>query len=148
MSKPVKILLIVAAAWAVVLGGSGLLLAATVMHSGLVSVAVDQPDLCVDVTVPAALVHVGLATLPLVLEDEVLADVRADLGDFGPAAAAALRAIEDAPDAVLVEVEDGGEHVRVAKEGRNLEVRVEGAEGTVEVTLPAGLLSQIARAIS
>jgi hypothetical protein len=148
MSKIAKILLILAAAWAVLLLGSGLLLAGTVLHSGLVRVAVDQPDTCFDIAVPAALVHVGLATLPLVLEDEVLADVRADLGDFGPAAAAALRAIEDAPDAVLVEVEDHGEHVRVAKEGRNLEVYVQGADGTVEVTLPAGLLGRIARAIS
>ncbi len=148
MSKTAKILLTVAVCWLVIVIGSGVALAATVVRGGLVKVAVDQPGRNLDIAVPAALVHVGLAALPFVLEDEVMADVRAEVGDFGPAAAAALRAVEEAPDAVLVDIQDNGETVRVIKKGRHLEVHVQSADGDVEITLPAGLLGSIARAIS
>lgn len=148
MSKKAKILLTVAVCFALVFVGSGVLVAATVVSSGLVKVAVHQPDVELDFSVPAALVHMGLLTLPLVLEENVMEDVRAELGEAGPAAAAALRAIAEAPDAVLVDVQDNGERVRVVKQGRHLEVHVESADGTVEISLPAGLLGSIARAIS
>jgi uncharacterized protein (DUF1684 family) len=148
MSKKAKILLTVAVCFVLVFVGSGMLVAATVVSSGLVKVAVHQPDMDMDFTVPAALVHMGLVTLPLVLEEDVVADLRADLGEAGPAAAAALRALEEAPDAVLVDVQDNGESVRVVKQGRHLEVHVESADGTVEISLPTCLLGSIARAIA
>jgi hypothetical protein len=88
-----------------------------------------------------------MKVLPLV-EENVWDEVRADLGEWEPVAAEALRAVEDAPDAVLVHVEDAHESLRIVKDGDRLEIEVQGHDGTVEVSLPADLLGRIAREIS
>jgi hypothetical protein len=57
----------------------------------------------------------------------------------------ACRALENSPDAVLVKVEDGLDRVEVAKRGQTLVVDVWSPASTVHVTLPAHLLSHLAR---
>ncbi len=149
MSKAVKILLALGLTIAVFVMGSGLLLAASVAHSGLVTVKVDEADgRRIFIPVPAALVSLGLNVLPRMVEDNACAKVRADLKEMGPALAGALRDLEDAPDAVLVDFRDAGESVRIVKEGRSLEIRVKNPEGTFVVSLPAHLLGRIAREIA
>lgn len=151
MRTATKVLLIAAVALGLIVMGSGMLLAASVVRSGMVTVKVHEPGpdgVRLYLPVPAALVHVGMSVLPAVMEEDVWAEVRTDLGEWGPVAAEALRAVEDAPDAVLVDVQNPRESVRIVKDGRNLEIHVKGDDGTVEISLPANLLGYIAREIA
>jgi hypothetical protein len=151
MSKGAKILLAVAATFAVLMIGSGMLLAASVVRAGVVHVKIHEPGRSgthLNVHIPAVAISLGMNLLPLVLDEDVATEIRADLGAYRPAMAAALSELEDVQDAVLVDVQDGSEHVRIAKEGRSLEIRVVNPEGTFEISLPAGLLGRIAREIA
>jgi len=56
--------------------------------------------------------------------------------------------VEDAPDAVLVEVENERESVRIEKVGRSLEIRVRDGKDSFEISLPASLLGRVAREIA
>jgi hypothetical protein len=66
-----------------------------------------------------------------------------DLAAWSPAAAELARQLETMPDATLVEVRDGRDHVRVAKEGDDLHIRVRSPDGDVDVTLPASLAGDL-----
>ena len=56
--------------------------------------------------------------------------------------------MEDAPDAVLVEIENEREHVRIEKDGRTLEIRVRDGRDSFEISVPASLLGRVAREIA
>lgn len=151
MKKATKVLLVLAASFGLLLLGSGFLLAASIVQTGLVTVKVHEsgPDgTHLYLPVPAILVHAGLAVLPALIEDDVWEDVRTDLGEWAPVAAEALRSVEDAPDAVLVEVENERESVRIEKVGRSLEIRVKDGRDSFEISLPASLLGRVAREIA
>ena len=151
MSKGAKIFLAVTAIFAVLIVGSGTLLAASVVRAGTLRVKIQEPGpsgMNVDLAIPAAVVHLGLNVLPWVLDDEIPAEIRTGLRVHGPAMAAALRELEDAPDAVLVDIRDASERVQIAKKGRSLQIYVDNADGRFEITLPANLLGRIAREIA
>ena len=151
MNRAAKILLAAAVAFVVLMIGSGVLLAASVVRAGTLRVKVHEPGRYgthIDLQVPAALVHLGLNALPWILDEDLGMEIRTDLGEYGPAVAAALQELEDAPDAVLVDVQDATERVRIVKKGRSLEILVDGADGRFEITLPAHLLGRIAREIA
>lgn len=148
MSRSAKILLAVALTFVALMIGSGVLLATSFVRAGTVTVKFHEPGRHIDVKIPAVVVSLGLDVLPLVLEDEISADIRTGLRDYGPAMAAALQGLEDAPDAVLVDVQDASESVRITKRGRSLEIQVDNPEGRFEITVPAGLLGRIAREIA
>lgn len=149
MSKGAKILLAVALTFVVLMIGSGVLLAASVVRAGTLTVKIHEPGgTNLDLKIPAAVVHLGLNVLPWVLDGDLGAEIRTDLGEHGPAVAAALRELEDAPDAVLVDVRDAGERVRIIKKGRSLQIDVDNADGRFEITLPASLLGRVAREIA
>lgn len=149
MSKGAKILLAVALTFVVLMIGSGALLAASVVRAGTLKVKIHEPGgTNLDLTIPAAVVHLGLNVLPWMLDRDLGAEIRADLGEHGPAVAAALRELEDAPDAVLVDVQDAGERVRITKKGRSLQIYVDNVDGRFEITLPANLLGRVAREIA
>jgi hypothetical protein len=149
MSKGAKILLAAAMTIVVLVIGSGLMLAATVARAGMVTVRVHEPGKHIDLHLPAAVLYLGMDLLPLVLDDEdFAAEIRADLGEHRHAVAAALRELENVPDAVLVDVQDGSESVRISKRGRYLEIHVVNPEGTFDISLPAGVLGRVARVIA
>lgn len=155
MKKATKVLLVLAASFGLLLLGSGFLLAASIVQTGLVTVEVHEsgPDgTHLYLPVPAILVHAGLTVLPAIMEeiseDDVWEDVRCDLGEWAPVAAEALRSVQDAPDAVLVEVENERESVRIEKVGRSLEIRVRDGRDSFEISLPASLLGRVAREIA
>jgi hypothetical protein len=151
MKTAMKVLLILALVCGILIMGSGFLLAASIVHTGLVTVKVNEsgPDgTHLYLPVPAILVHAGMTVLPALVEEDVWEDVRADLGEWAPVAAEALRAVEDAPNAVLVEVENERESVRIEKHGRSLEIYVRDGRDTFEISLPASLLGRVAREIA
>ena len=145
------ILLAVATVFVLLVIGSGVLLAASIVRAGTLRVKIHEPGRYgthIDLQIPAALVHLGLNALPWILDEDLGREIRTDLEEYGPAVAAALQELEDAPDAVLVDVQDAAERVRIVKKGRSLEIQVDGADGRVEITLPAHLLGRIAREIA
>ena len=151
MKTAKKVLLVLAATTGILLLGSGFLLAASVVTTGLVTVKVHESGphgTHLYVPVPAILVHAGLSVLPALVEEDVWEEVRTDLGEWGPVAAEVLRAVEDAPDAVLVEIENEREHVRIEKDGRTLEIRVRDGRDSFEISVPASLLGRVAREIA
>ena len=151
MKTAIKVLLVLTLACGILILGSGIVLAASVVHSGLVTVKIDEsgPDgTRLYVPVPAILVHAGMTVLPALVEEDVWEEVRTDLGEWAPVAAEVLRAVEDAPDAVLVEIENAQESVRIEKDGRTLEIRVRDGKDSFEISLPASLLGRVAREIA
>lgn len=151
MSRAAKILLAVATTFVVLMIGSGVLLAASIARAGTLRVKIQEPGrhgANIDVRIPGALVHLGLNALPWILDDDLGVEIRTDLEEYGPAVAAALVELENAPDAVLVDVQDASERVRITKKGRSLEIYVDGADGRFEITLPANLLGRIAREVA
>jgi hypothetical protein len=151
MKTIAKVLLILVAVIGILLMGSGFLLAASIVQTGLVTVEVHEsgPDgTHLYIPVPAALINAGLTVLPALVQEDVWEEVRTDLGEWAPVAAEVLRAVEDAPDGVLVEIENDREHVRIEKDGRTLEVRVRDGKDTFEISVPASLLGRVAREIA
>jgi len=82
--------------------------------------------------VPAVLAPLGVSFLPR----QRLAEASADLRPYMPAIDAAIAALEDSPDSVLVEVTDPGEHVTVRKSGGSIVVDVNDQEDVVHVSVP------------
>lgn len=145
-----RFLTIVAATMLVLILGSGLLLAGTIAATGLVTVRVNEqgPEgTNLYMPVPAGFLYLGVAALPYVLSEEDLAEIRADLGEVGPAIAALGEALEDCPDAVLVDVQDHGESVRITKRGRSLLIHVDDGRDQVRISVPAALVSRTVNAV-
>ena len=150
MSKGAKILVVIAVLATVMFVGTGLLIAGSIVHSGVVTVKINEKrpnGTNLYLPVPAALVYLSMDLLPLMDEGE-LDEMRSELGDWRPFVAATLNGLEDCPDAVLVDVQDGHESVRIVKQGRDIEIRVHGAEGDFEISLPARLFSRMARVVA
>lgn len=82
--------------------------------------------------VPAAIVP---ATLHFVPQDK-LKDAGRDIRPYLPVIDAAIPALEDCPDGVLVEVRDPGEHVLIQKIGGSVVIDVNDHEDIVHVSVP------------
>lgn len=148
MTTRAKALTIVAIALLAVPVGATLLLAGSLAIHGVVTVKVNETKpggATVYVPVPAGLLYLGLDLLPLLDRDGELARARQEMGDWAPVAAAALQSFEDCPDAVLVDIQDHGDTVRIVKEGGSIEIQVHDRDGDVRISLPAHLFSRVAR---
>jgi hypothetical protein len=151
MSPIKKLFLIAAGFFAVIILGSGLLLAGTIAVGGLVTVKVEEQrgdGTNLYIPVPAALLDLGLMVIPDEELARVQADLQKDLGDWGPAFAASLEAFEDCPDGLLLEAQDGAETVRIEKRGRSFLVHVNDGETEVRVSVPARFFGRVARMIA
>jgi hypothetical protein len=150
MTRPAKVLTIVALALLAIPLCATVLLAGSLIMQGVVTVKVHQTapgGTSLTLPVPAGLIYLGMDLLPLLDRHHELRRARRQIGDWAPAAAATLQSLEDCPDAVLVDVRDGRETVKIVKEGRNITIRVHDHEGDVNVSLPAHLFSRVARSI-
>ena len=149
MTRTAKVLTIVAIALLAVPVCATLLVAGSIVTQGVVSVRVDEAKpggTTVFVPVPAGLLYLGMDLLPLLDRHGEMARAREEMGAWGPVAAAALESVEDCPDAVLVDVRDHGDTVRIVKEGRSIKIQVHDAhDGNVDISLPAHLFSRVAR---
>jgi hypothetical protein len=86
----------------------------------------------VHVFVPAALVPTALHFVPR----RHFMDSSHDMREALPIIDAAIPALNDAPDGVLVEVKDPGEHVLITKHGGSIVVDVNDSDETVHVSVP------------
>lgn len=86
----------------------------------------------ITVIVPAALVPVTLRFVP----SQHLAEASEKIRPYLPIIDAAIPALEQCPDGVLVEVSDPEEHVVIAKRGASLVVDVNDQDDVVHVAVP------------
>lgn len=121
-----------------------LLVGGAVANTSIVTVDVDTadgPHLALPVPLPLA--RAGLAFAP----DEARRVEVPEVAEHVPQIRRVVEALRDAPDAVIVDVEDGEEHVSVAKEGDALRVHVvDGERTTADVRLPLGSADAVLRA--
>jgi len=82
--------------------------------------------------VPAALVPATLSFVP----KQHLQGASENLHEYLPLIDAAVPALEDCPDGVLVEVRDPGEHVLITKSGGSVVIDVNDADDEVHVSVP------------
>ena len=153
MSRATRAIAIVLGAIAVLVLGSGIIVAGTVATSGLVTVSVHEtgPDgIDLYIPVPAGLVEGVLALAPIVLEmvddhhvDHELDRVREELNALMPAIEAALAELEEMPNATLVEVVSDREYVRVSKVRGAIEVQVEEEDVRVRIAVPTRVFRAI-----
>lgn len=115
--------------------GTVLVSGAALSSEGFIHVKVQEKQADgthISMMVPAAAVPIALRFVP----NENLAQASANIKPYLPIIDAAIPALEKAPDGVLVEVEDPGEHVRIAKSGGSLVVDVNDQEDVVHVSVP------------
>jgi hypothetical protein len=116
-----------------------------VAGTGVVVVDVKQSDgPRIVVPVPLLLAQMAASMAPARATEHALRGMeRAQR--FLPVAEEVMAAIAEAPDAELVSVDDGNEHVRITKAGDQLQVRVEDGREHVAVNLPIAMVEQTLR---
>jgi hypothetical protein len=115
--------------------GTALVGGAAISSEGFIHVRVHEKQpggTNITLIVPAALVPVALRFVPR----EHLADASKDVQHYLPMIDAAIPALEECPDGVLVEVLDPGEHVVIAKSGGSVVIDVNDPGETVHVSVP------------
>ncbi len=115
--------------------GTALVGAAALSSEGFIHVRVHEKrsdGTNINLLVPAALATTALHFIP----DRNLAHSDRDLRECLPIIDAAIPALSGAPDGLLVEVIDPGEHVVVSKSGGSIVVDVNDAGETVHVSVP------------
>jgi hypothetical protein len=101
------------------------------------------------VPIPMAVVEAAVASGDLFFDVEEHLQAEADLGEWGPLVREILAALDECPDVVLVEVVDGSDHVRVAKEGGSLLVEVNDSKVHLRVSVPTRSVRRtVARLVS
>lgn len=115
--------------------GTALVGGAALSSEGFIYVNVQEKDpggTHVHVFVPAAIVPTALHFV----SRHNFADSCHHMREVLPIIDAAIPALNDSPDAVLVEVKDPGEHVLVAKRGGSIVVDINDPDETVHVSVP------------
>jgi len=94
------------------------------------------------IVVPVPLFAVEVAA-SLVPEQRTRVSLPQEAARVLPAAARICRELREAPDGVLVEVEDRDETVLISKVEDDLQIKVRGPRETVDVTLPLDAVEEI-----
>jgi hypothetical protein len=128
------------------LSGTTLLAGALVFHEGLISVDVRKKKVDgshVRLYVPATVVSLGMMAVP----QEKLEQATRQAVQFLPAARIGVEELAKCPDAVLVEVRERDEHVRIEKRGGRLIVAVDSPSEEVHVAVPLQTIGNALREI-
>ncbi len=147
MGRFARVFIALAVAVAIVFLGVGVALAATVAHSGMVTVQVHETGpqgTHVFVPVPAAAVDLGLGIASFAMPAAERARIAEQIAPYRPALAAMVRELEKCPDATLVDVKSDRQTVRVVKRGARFVIDVNAPDGQVHVAVPAHTVSKIA----
>lgn len=138
-----KVGLTVLIVFAFLLVSWGTLFASVYASGGVITVSVDPgPEGGrFYLAVPVALLDAAAVAGSELIEPEEMR-LEAHLGDWQPLVVAILEGLDDIPDATLVEVDDGADHVRIVKRGGRLRVEVEDSEVSVRVAVPIRALAR------
>jgi hypothetical protein len=123
---------------AVVASGTACAAAYAWHHAGTFRIAVqdDGPDgTNFSMTLPGALVDAAIAAFPVPNHLDLDGE-DAVFRDLVPALHAVRAQLDDLPDAVLVDIRDGAETVRVAKHDDTIQIRVASPGERVAIDLP------------
>jgi hypothetical protein len=116
------------------------LLLGLVASTGLVVVDVKPSDgPRIVVPVPLLLAHAALRFAP----DEATEVEVPELGEYSGIARRLVSELRDCPDAILVEVDDGGDHVLIEKLGDEIAIEVTGDREEVSVRIPLAAASEV-----
>jgi hypothetical protein len=121
-------------------------IAASFDSAGIIRVDVRSADTGgdhVSVRIPAATVMGVLAFVP----NEVFCEATDECGEYMPLVRALCDELQDLPDFTLVEVEERNEHVRIRTEGNTLRIDVEDRDEIVHLSIPLGIVEQVAKKI-
>ena len=146
MSRAQKILVTVFAIYAVLAGSTIAWAAMTLYGDGLMYLRVHEHErggARFSLTVPGSAVRAALAAVRFVPASVEMERATAQLRRIGPGLEALAAAIEDCPDATLVEIEDGDEQVRIEKRNGAFYIHVDGDDAEVEVRVPARVVSVV-----
>ena len=120
-------------------------LGATVAATGTVTVKVQEKTadgLNLYIPMPALLFDLAMFAVPAVLPKDELREIRREMAPFRADLERLAAEIENIPSGVLVEVQDGDEHVLISKQGRSFRVEVQSDDTDVTVAVPARFLSR------
>ena len=115
--------------------GTAVVAAAALSSEGFIHVKVHEKQsggTHINLIVPAALVPATLRFVP----NRDLEDASRNLRPYLPIIDAAIPALEDCPDGVLVEVVNNRDHVLVTKRGGSIVVDVNDSADTVHLSVP------------
>ncbi|MGH9381164.1 MAG: hypothetical protein ACRD2Z_11200 [Thermoanaerobaculia bacterium] len=117
----------------------GLVVGLWAWRAGLAWVAVDAPSdgVRIRVPVPLAAAEMGLAIAGRSVEREQLTAELSEVRHLLPAITGVLAGVAEAPDGVLLRVQDGGDRVWVEKRGDRLRIEIDSDDGHVIVDAPA-----------
>jgi hypothetical protein len=139
MTRTHKILVAVGVAFCLMFGGVAFALHHVVTSQGIVSIDVVEKTpggARVKIVVPGVLVNFCLSFLPVAMPEHERMKLQNELSRYEPLLAAVVDELEQAPDMVFVEVEDGDEHVTIAKRDGHLVIDVETGQEDVRVEVP------------
>lgn len=94
----------------------------------------------VNLVLPALAVPLGMKLMP----EEARREATAQMRPWAPAIRAAAETLADSPDAVLFEVQDPHEYVRIEKRNGKLLIDVDTDAETVHLSFPLRLLAGVA----
>lgn len=145
MNKFLRIVLLTTAAGVLLVLGTGVVVAATVVQAGFISVEVEEkaPDgVSFSASVPAKLVQYG-AGLTRLINDEDLDRARQELQPFLPMVEDFTDELRKSPSFTLVEVQTDTEYVHIAKDGRTLRIHVDNDDARVSIAIPVELVERV-----
>jgi hypothetical protein len=144
-----RILLIAGLCLALIVVGWGTIFAALYASGGMVTVRIQDrsEDLNLYIPMPAVVAMLAADASGAFIPQHELREFTDLAGDWKDSLSAVLDEIEDLPDVVLVEVEDGSEHVTVRKKGRSLEVVIHDRDLDVRVTFPVKLAQHTVKSL-
>jgi len=149
MRSGTRLVVAVACGVVVIVASTAAVAAWTFYGPGAVSVKVvpkTSDGVHVSLRVPSFVVRGAVALIPVgaIHLDRSEPALRMAL----PIAARSLEALSEIPDAVLVEVDDGSDHVRIAKEDSRLVVHVDSDDATVDVSVPLVVVRSVAEVLA
>lgn len=137
-----RILIVTAAAFAFLVLGWATIIGAVLAAGGVATVQLHERTDGVRffLPVPMALVTATASTAgflsPVHAGDLIEIDGDLDLDEWEPFVDAIFEGLEDCPDVTFVEVQDHGDHVRVAKKGGKIRVEVRDPDISLNISVP------------
>ncbi len=137
-----RILIVTAAAFAFLVLGWATIIGAVLTAGGVATVQLHERSEGIRffLPVPMAVVSATAATAgfisPVHADDLVEIDGDFDLAEWEPFVDALFEGLEDCPDVTFVEVQDHGDHVKVAKRGGKIRVEVRDPDISLNISVP------------
>lgn len=148
MSKAKRILVIGLVAATVTVAAGVSLATAAIVGAGTIAVDVRETrGDRVSVHVPAGLAEMALFFVPSGLVDHFVEEIdvhaAGEVRDLLPTVRAVWNELEASPDFVLVEVNDGDEHVVIEKRNRRILITVQSDDADVSVSIPVRTVDRL-----